>query len=90
MSIDNALPGFPMSSPPRRERLQSTMAHRCKIGDFIAKSTDWRPYVVVGATLTSLEIERMKIHRAIATRIAMKVRRDRWSFLNGIGRTIDA
>ena len=89
MSMGNALPGSTMRSAPRRERLRSSTAHHCKDGDLVSKSTDWRPYVVVGASVLSLEIERMKFRRAIATRIAMTLRRNQWASLDGIGQAAD-
>lgn len=76
-----------------RERLSSTAAHGYQVGDFVSKSTDWRPYQVVDVSALSLEIERMTFHRAIVTRIAMKIRRDRWVPLDAastIARPVDS
>jgi hypothetical protein len=78
-----------MKSPQPRERLSSPAAHSYRVGDFVSKSTDWRPYQVVDVSALSLEIERMAFHRAIATRIAMKIRRDRWVPLDDFCATQD-
>lgn len=76
-----------MKSPQPRERLSSTAAHSYQVGDFVSKSTDWRPYEVVDVSALSLEIERMTFHRAIVTRIAMKIRRDLWVPLDAASTT---
>ena len=74
---------------PRQEWLTTTAAHAYQPGDFIAMSTDWRPYVVIDATPATLQIERMSLHRALWTRVAIKIRRKRWVPFDGVTRIVE-